>query len=80
MATVSSANSVNVYFTASSGSGAITYTVTDSSGGTTTGTSSPITVSGLTENTSYTFTVTATNSGGTSVPSSASSEITTIQN
>jgi hypothetical protein len=39
---------------------------------------SPITVSGLTPNTPYTFTVTATNSGGTSVASSASTSVTTI--
>jgi hypothetical protein len=53
------------------------YTVTSSPGGFTgTGASSPITVTGLQSSTSYTFTVTATNSVGTSAPSSASNSIT----
>jgi hypothetical protein len=67
---------------ANNGSGIISYTVTSSPGGfTATGGSSPITVLGLTNNTavppnppnsSYTFTVVATNGVGTSSPSSAS--------
>ncbi len=52
------------------------YTVTASPGGATgTGASSPITVSGLTNGTSYTFTVTATNGNGTSAPSAASNSV-----
>ena len=53
------------------------YTATSSPGGiTASSTSSPITVSGLTVNTAYTFTVTATNSAGTSDSSTATSSIT----
>jgi hypothetical protein len=69
-----------VSFTAptSNGGSAITgYTVTSSPGGiTATGTSSPITVTGLQNGTSYTFTVTATNSVGTSTASTASNSVT----
>ncbi len=54
------------------------YTATSNPGGiTASNASSPISVSGLTANTSYTFTVTATNSYGTSNASSASNSITT---
>ena len=61
------------------GGSAITlYTVTSSPGGfTATGTSSPITVPYLSSNTSYTFTVFATNSVGDSTASSASNSATT---
>jgi hypothetical protein len=53
------------------------YTVTSSPGGYTgTGSSSPITVTGLQSSTAYTFTVTATNSRGTSAASAASNSIT----
>jgi hypothetical protein len=68
-----------VSFTPGSDNGApvSTYTVTSSPGGyTNTGVSSPITITGLQSNTSYTFTVTATNAVGTSDASSASSSIT----
>jgi len=63
---------------ASNGGAAITgYTVTSSPGGFTgTGTSSPITVTGLTNGTAYTFTVTATNAAGTSAASTATSAVT----
>lgn len=55
-----------------------TYTATSNPDGITgSNASSPISVSGLSANTSYTFTVTATNSFGTSNASSASNSITT---
>lgn len=64
---------VTINFSAplSDGGSAITgYTVTSNPGGiTTTAGASPITVSGLTNGTPYTFIVTATNSDGTSAPS-----------
>lgn len=53
------------------------YTVTASPGGATgTGSSSPVTVTGLTNGVAYTFTVTATNSAGTGTASAASNSIT----
>ena len=62
------------------GSTAITsYTVTSSPGNiTSSGASSPITITGLTTNTAYTFTVRATNGAGSGPPSSPSSSITTL--
>jgi trimeric autotransporter adhesin len=55
-----------------------TYTATSNPGGiTASNATSPISVSGLTANTSYTFTVTATNSFGVSNASAASNSITT---
>jgi hypothetical protein len=62
----------------SGGSPIASYTVTSQPGGiTATGTSSPILVMGLTNGTSYTFTVTATNTaGGTSQPSQPTSPVT----
>ena len=69
-----------VTFTAPANNGfaAITgYTVTSFPGGITkTGASSPITITGLTNGTPYTFTVTATNSVGTGAASAASNSVT----
>lgn len=65
---------------ASNGGTAITsYTVTSSPGSVTaTGTTSPITVTGLTNGTSTTFTVTATNAAGNGNASGASTAVTPI--
>ena len=66
-----------VTFTPGVGVAATSFTATSSPGGfTATGASSPLTVAGLQSNTSYTFTVTASNSSGTSAASSASNSIT----
>ena len=76
--TVLDKTSVNIEFTPpSKGNGIITcYTATSSPRGLIgTGTSSPITITGLTPYESYTFTITATNSGGTSIQSNTSSYI-----
>lgn len=72
-------NSATISFTAPSfnGGGTITsYTATSSGGQTATGSSSPLTITGLSPSTAYTFTVTATNSAGTSSASSAGSGTT----
>lgn len=72
--------SASVQFSApaSNGGSAITsYTVTSSPGGlTASGAGSPLLVSGLSNGTAYTFTVTATNAIGTSVASGASNAVT----
>ena len=71
--------SASVAFTASSyiGKGTITYTATSSPGGFTGTGTSPITVSGLSNGTAYTFTVVGTtNYGVSSVASAASNSIT----
>lgn len=75
-----SGTTASVPFTAPSGLGTITgYTVTSSPGNiTSTGTTSPISVSGLTAGTSYTFTINATNLSGKSVESAASNSITAV--
>jgi len=83
-ATATSATSATVTYTAPSANGGFTitsYTATSSPGGIT-GTlvnegSGTITVTGLTAETSYTFTVTATNAIGTGPASAASNSITT---
>ena len=73
---------VSVAFTApaSNGGSAITsYTVTVNPGGATvSGPASPINVTGLTNGQAYTFTVTATNSAGTSTASVTSAAVTPI--
>ena len=79
-ATLNTSTEVLVSFTAPTytGTSAITsYTVTSSPGNiTATGSSSPIAISGLSANTSYTFIVKATNSSGHSENSSSSNSIT----
>jgi uncharacterized protein (TIGR02145 family) len=69
----------SVSFTAPAGNGGsaiMTYTATSSPGGiSATGTTSPITVFGLTNGVSYTFSVVATNVNGDSPPSTASNTI-----
>ena len=70
--------SASVAFTpAGSGPAATSYTATSTPGGLTgSGTASPITVSGLTNGTAYTFKVKATNSAGSSPESGASNSVT----
>jgi hypothetical protein len=64
---------------ATGGSAVTIFTATSSPGGFTgTSASSPITVSGLTTGTAYTFTVTATNANGTSLSSASSNSVTPI--
>jgi hypothetical protein len=79
-ATRSASQSVQITFTAPAnigGSAITTYTASSNTGGFTgTSASSPVTVTGLTNGTAYTFTVTATNSFGTGPASSASNPAT----
>jgi hypothetical protein len=81
IATATGETTATVSFTAptnNGGSAITTYTVTSSPGGiTASGSTLPILVTGLSESTTYTFKVTANNGTFTSVPSAASSEITT---
>lgn len=68
---------VTFFAPVSNGGSTITgYTVTASPGGiTTSGTGSPVVISGLTNGVEYTFTVTATNSAGTGPASGASNSV-----
>ena len=78
-ATVVDATSATVTYTAATTGGtATTFTATSTPGSLTGTGSSPITVAGLTELTSYTFTVRASNSTGNSPFSAASNSITTL--
>lgn len=76
-ATIASSTSATVTYTAPTdlGTGSITYTATSSPGGLTGTGASPITVTGLTTGTSYTFTVRAATPGGTGPASAASNSI-----
>lgn len=72
---------VDVAFTGNGtgGSAVTSYTVTSSPGAlTASGASSPIRITGLTNGTAYTFTVTANNANGASIASSASNSVTPI--
>ena len=73
-------STVSVAFTpAATGPAATSFTATSSPGGlTATGASSPLTVSGLTSGTAYTFTVHATNAAGNSPESAASNSVTPV--
>jgi hypothetical protein len=81
-ATTAGEAQATVSFTApasNGGSAILHYTATSSPGGFTgTGTASPITVTGLTNGTPYTFTVTATNAIGTGLASAASNSVTPV--
>jgi hypothetical protein len=72
--------SATVTYTANAtgGKAVSTFTATSSPGSLTGTGTSPITVSGLTNGTAYTFTVTATNANGTSTASAASNSVTPI--
>ena len=78
-ATAGNAQAV-VSFTASSyiGKGNVTYTAISSPGNITATGTSPITVTGLTNGTAYTFTVRATSSTGETATSSASGSVTPV--
>jgi large repetitive protein len=72
-------SSVSISFTAPNNNGAVitSYNVTTTPGGAvTTGTSSPVVMTGLDNGSSYRFVVTATNAVGTSLPSASTASVT----
>jgi hypothetical protein len=72
---------VSVAFSANAtgGSSITGYTITSSPGNiTASGSTSPVLVTGLTNGTAYTFTITATNANGTSTASAASNSVTPV--
>jgi hypothetical protein len=75
---VDATNATIVYTAATSGGTATTFTALSNPGSITGTGSSPITVTGLTAATAYTFTVKAANTSGDSAYSSASNSITTL--
>jgi hypothetical protein len=77
-ATAGSASATVAYTAGATGGKTATYTATSSPGGFTGTGASPITVSGLTNGTAYTFTVKATNDNGTSNSSLASNSVTPV--
>jgi len=78
-ATAGNASATVSYTAGATGGKTITTFTATSSPGSLTGTgASPITVSGLTNGTAYTFTVTATNANGTSTASAASNSVTPV--
>jgi hypothetical protein len=75
-ATAGNGEATITFISGSNNGSAITgYTVTSNDGHTATGGLSPITITGLTNGVTYTFTVMATNAVGTSTPSTASNSV-----
>jgi|GEM_PF-265150 len=70
------AGQISVAFTASSSGGTAASFTATCGAKTATGSASPLVVTGLTNGTAYTCTVTATNTGGTSAASSSSTSVT----
>jgi hypothetical protein len=78
-ATAGNTTATVTYTAGATGGAAVSaYIATSSPGGQTGSGASPITVSGLTNGTAYTFTMTATNINGTSLASAASNSVTPI--
>ena len=77
-ATAGQESATVTYTAATTGGTGTTFTATSTPGSITGTGSSPITISGLTASTSYTFAVTASNSTGTSPSSSSSNSVTVL--